>query len=155
MMHLRKKCVGEGSYVNNALLFQFSQILAIIGWVALALSFWRRSYCISFARGIALVQAVSYGIQLATNTESVDGGSFSTLSGVTAVFSTEPNVMLGWTHYLVFDLLIGSWEAEDAPKSGVPHWLLIPCLFFTLMLGPIGLLLYVIVRTFFRGRASA
>jgi Domain of unknown function (DUF4281) len=155
MMLARKKCVREGAHVDNALLFQFSQILAIIGWGALAISFWKREYCISFARCVALVQAVSYGIQLTTNTQSVDGGSFSTLSGVTAMFSTEPNVMLGWTHYLVFDLLIGSWEAEDASKSGVPHWLLIPCLFFTLMLGPIGLLLYVVVRSFFRSRASA
>jgi hypothetical protein len=32
------------------------------------------------------------------------------------------------------------------PITNAPHWLVIPCLFFTLMLGPIGLLLYFAVR---------
>jgi hypothetical protein len=55
--------------------------------------------------------------------------------------------MLGWTHYLAFDLFIGSWEIEDAGKRGIPHWLMVPILLLTFMLGPIGLLTYFIVRT--------
>ena len=34
------------------------------------------------------------------------------------------------------DLLLGTWEARDARERGVPHWLLVPCLFLTLMFGP-------------------
>ena len=33
----------------------------------------------------------------------------------------------------------------------MPYWLVIPCLLATLMFGPIGLLLYVVVRFFSRG----
>ena len=31
-------------------------------------------------------------------------------------------------------------------RRGIPHVWLLPCLFFTLMLGPIGLLLYLALR---------
>ena len=47
----------------------------------------------------------------------------------------------------LFDLFIGSWEVRDAQAHGISHWLVIPCLFFTFMFGPVGLLLYFILRT--------
>lgn len=140
--------------MDNEKLFWLSHAVVYFGWIALLVAPWRRTLCINIARGVALALAVSYAIQLLTNTQSVDGASFTTLAGITAMFSIPANVMLGWTHYLVFDLFIGSWEAEDAPQSGVPHWLLIPCLFFTLMLGPIGLLLYFIARTIFKRQTA-
>ena len=36
---------------------------------------------------------------------------------------------------------------QDAAANHVPHVLVIPCLFVTLMLGPAGLMSYFIVRT--------
>lgn len=127
-------------------IFDFCSILALCGWLALALAPLKRSYCINFARGIALVLAVAYIGQLIWTIEPT-GGDFSSLAGVTLLFTKAGNVMLGWTHFLAFDLFIGSWETEDAAASNVPHWLLIPCLVLTLMFGPIGLLLYFIIRT--------
>jgi Domain of unknown function (DUF4281) len=128
-------------------IFQACMAFAVAGWLALALSPINRAFCIAFARGVALVLAVAYIAQMIWVTEPTNGGNFSTLDGITILFSKPGNVMLGWTHYLAFDLFIGSWEAEDAPASGVPHWLLIMCLFATLMVGPIGLLAYFIIRT--------
>jgi Domain of unknown function (DUF4281) len=52
---------------------------------------------------------------------------------------------MGWTHYLAFDLFIGSWAIEDSSERGVPHWLMIPILALTFLLGPIGLLTYLII----------
>lgn len=75
-------------------------------------------------------------------------GSFSSLVGVTELFSHKELVLIGWVHYLAFDLLVGSWEFRDAPKSGIPHLFLVPCLFFTLILGPVGFLMYLIIRFF-------
>lgn len=75
-----------------------------------------------------------------------DGGGFSSLEGVRMLFSADAGLMIGWTHYLVFDLFVGAWIARDGQRRGVAHLFLIPCLFFTLMAGPLGLLLYVIVR---------
>ena len=127
-------------------IYNFCTILALFGWAALVLAPLKRSYCINFARGIALVLAVAYIGQLIWTTEP-SGGDFSSLAGITLLFTKAGNVMLGWTHFLAFDLFIGSWEAEDAAAHNVPHWLLIPCLGLTLMFGPIGLLLYFFIRT--------
>jgi Domain of unknown function (DUF4281) len=121
--------------------------LAFAGWAALALAPLKRTVLISVARAVVLLLALAYLYMLLFTTESVQGGGFGTLAAVQALFSKAPNVMLGWTHYLAFDLFIGSWEVEDAGKRGVPHWLVIPCLFCTLMVGPVGLLLYFALRT--------
>jgi len=75
-----------------------------------------------------------------------EGGSFTSIDGVRTLFSSDVGMLIGWTHYLVFDLFVGAWEARDAQKRGFSHWLLIPCLLLTFMLGPIGLLLYVVLR---------
>jgi Domain of unknown function (DUF4281) len=127
-------------------IFYFCMALALIGWSALALAPLGRAYCIGLARGIALVLAVAYCAQLVLITEPT-GGDFSTLAGITLLFSRAGNVMLGWTHYLAFDLFIGSWQVEESARRGISHWLVIPCLVLTLMLGPIGLLLYFVIRT--------
>jgi len=75
-----------------------------------------------------------------------EGFSLSSLYGVMVGFSTPHIVVAGWIHYLIFDLFVGAWETRDALRRGVPHLLLVPCLITTLMVGPIGLLLYVLVR---------
>ena len=131
-------------------IFSACMAFALAGWIALAVAPVNRPYCIAFARGVALVLALAYIAQIVFITEKVPGGDFWSIWGITALFSAPGNAMLGWTHYLAFDLFIGSWEAEDAAANGVPHWLLIPCLFATLMVGPIGLLLYFVVRTLWK-----
>ena len=76
--------------------------------------------------------------------------SFLTLYGVMVGFSAPHVVVAGWIHYLIFDLFVGAWESRDAIRRGVPHILVVPCLVATLLVGPVGLLLYVLVRFFFR-----
>lgn len=75
-----------------------------------------------------------------------DGGGFSSIEGVRTLFSSDAGILVGWTHYLVFDLFVGAWCARDAQRRGFNHWLLIPCLFFTFMTGPLGLLMYLLLR---------
>jgi hypothetical protein len=81
-------------------------------------------------------------------------GSFSSLAGVMELFANPWLLLAGWLHYLAFDLLIGSWEARDSVERGVPRWLLVPCLFMTFMFGPIGWIIYLIVRTRYAPRLS-
>lgn len=127
-------------------IFQLCQGGVMAGWLALAAAPLARDRLVGLARGVALVMALAYLIQFFTITEMTEGG-FSSLAGIVTLFSKAGNVMMGWTHYLAFDLFVGTWEVDDAGRRGVPHWLVLPCLFFTLMLGPIGLLLYFAVRT--------
>jgi hypothetical protein len=74
-------------------------------------------------------------------------GGFSTLSGVGTLFTSNWLLLAGWVHYLAFDLLVGSWEREDAAERGIAHWMVIPCLLLTFLFGPAGWLLYRIVRS--------
>jgi hypothetical protein len=94
---------------------------------------------------VPLFFAVVYVAIVATRLADAEGG-FSTLEGVATLFTNRWLLVAGWVHYLAFDLLIGTWEARDARQRGVPHLLLVPCLFLTLMLGPAGWLLYLGVR---------
>lgn len=77
-----------------------------------------------------------------------EGMNFQTLYGVMVGFSVPHLVVAGWVHYLIFDLFVGAWETRDAQRRGISHFLVVPCLLATLMVGPIGLLLYVLVRFF-------
>jgi Domain of unknown function (DUF4281) len=127
-------------------IFASCSALAFAGWAALAFAPLARPRIILFARAAALLLCAAYLAQFLLITQPVPGASFSTLAGVTALFSVPGNVMMGWTHYLAFDLFIGSWEVKDAGARGIPHWVVLPCLFFTLMLGPVGLGLYFVLR---------
>jgi Domain of unknown function (DUF4281) len=128
------------------IIFLGLQIFAVFGWIALALAPLKRDYCITFARALAVVLTVAYLAQLFFTVEKVEGGGFTSLDGLTVMASSAKNILLGWTHYLAFDLLIGSWVAEDGHKRDIPHWLLLPCLASTWLFGPAGFLLYVAVR---------
>ena len=74
-----------------------------------------------------------------------DGG-FGSLAAVKLMLSSDPVLLAGWVHYLAFDLLIGRWIAFDAVKKGISQWFVAPCLFLTLMAGPVGFLLYSVFK---------
>jgi len=77
-----------------------------------------------------------------------DGGMDS-IAAVQQGFSHEGVLLLGWVHYLVFDLFIGAWMVRDAHRNGILHLLIVPSLLLTLLLGPIGLLTYLGIRWLF------
>ena len=98
----------------------------------------------------SVVVPVFYGLLyvalFASAPAAPEGASMSSLDGLVALFSVREVVFAGWVHYLVFDLFVRAWIARDASRRGIHHGIVVPCLLFTFMLGPSGLLLYVIVR---------
>lgn len=129
-------------------LFNVANLVALVGWIILALAPIRRDLVISIARCIAVALAVTYTILLVQAVASGGlGGDLTTLSGLTEGFSQPRAVLVGWVHYLAFDLWVGSWAIEDAGRRGVPHWAMLPVLFLILMAGPVGLLTYLLART--------
>ena len=68
------------------------------------------------------------------------------VEGLKTLFASDRGIVLGWTHYLAFDLFIGLWIAKDADHKGFTRLVQIPFLFATLMAGPIGLLAWLITR---------
>jgi hypothetical protein len=89
--------------------------------------------------------AAAYVVMLATNLGSAQG-DMSTLAGVQALFG-QPNMLLvGWLHYLAFDMFVGGWISRTGDAEGISPWLLTPILLLTLFFGPVGFLLFVPLR---------
>jgi hypothetical protein len=126
-------------------IFSLGNGLSVVCWVLLAVLPNRRWVTEVVAGRVApALFAVAYVAIVLTIFPRAQG-SFSTLAGVSALFANPWLLLAGWLHYLAFDLLIGAWEARDSVERAVPRWLLVPCLFLTLMFGPLGWLAYVIV----------
>jgi hypothetical protein len=131
-------------------IFSACSALAVLGWVLLILApRWRATHVISGA-AIPLAIAVVYLVLIVRYMPGTTGG-FGSLAEVAALFDTPGLLLAGWVHYLAFDLFIGSWEVRDAQRQRVPHLLLVPCLLLTFLLGPIGLLGYLLVRAWWAG----
>jgi Domain of unknown function (DUF4281) len=127
-------------------IFGLTNAIAVLSWLLLALLPGRRWVTeVVTGKVVPMLLAALYLAIVATTFGGAEG-SFSTLDGVATLFSNRWLLLAGWLHYLAFDLLIGTWEARDARERGLPHLLLVPCLFFTLMFGPAGWLLYMGVR---------
>jgi Domain of unknown function (DUF4281) len=73
-------------------------------------------------------------------------GNFSSLEGVCNLFKNPKSVLIGWIHYLAFDLMVGLYIKNEATQLGISHWLQIPCFILTFIFGPLGLLLFFIVK---------
>lgn len=131
--------------------FQLVNLIAMVGWLLLIIApKWIGTQKIVFSGGIVAALGVTYAAYLLTNLDGFDMNSFSTLDGVVALFKSPESVLVGWVHYLAFDLMVGMWEAKNAQRHGIPHWALIPCLLLTFMFGPLGLVTYFLVRLAFK-----
>ena len=127
-------------------LFRIANTLALAGWIVLAI-FGRRRWAASVVAGalLPLLFAVLYGALIVSHLGQGQGG-FGTLAQVALLFANPWLLLAGWVHYLAFDLFIGSWQVRDAQRLGIPHWFVVPCLFLTFMLGPLGLLAWFALR---------
>ena len=77
-----------------------------------------------------------------------------TAAGIAAGFALPEFATLGWAHLLAFDLFTGRWIYLDSQARGIPPLLVAPALFFTLMTGPVGFLLYLIIRLLHGGQPT-
>jgi hypothetical protein len=71
-----------------------------------------------------------------------------TLAVIAAGLGTPAGAAVGWVHFLAFDLFVGRWAYLDSRERNLTAWLASPALVFILMAGPLGLLLYLLVRAF-------
>ncbi len=112
---------------------------------------WAGTRRVVLSGALPLVLAATYAVLIASHYLSPhDGeGGFGSLAEVRQLFRDPWALLAGWVHYLCFDLSIGIWESRDARQRGVPHLLLVPCLLLTFLVGPVGLLLYALLRRWY------
>jgi hypothetical protein len=132
-------------------LFSYANLFALVGWIPLLLAPVRRAVMVAAARWVAAILAGLYTVLFVGGIVLGGGGEGGadltmTAAGLAAAFSRPEVLLVGWVHYLAFDLWVGAWIVEDAPGKRVPHWLLVPILAATFLAGPIGLLAYLLVR---------
>jgi hypothetical protein len=74
------------------------------------------------------------------------------LDTIAALLGTSAGATIAWQHFLAFDLLIAQRIHADAIERGTPVWLLSPIILLTLLLGPLGWLAHLVVRSLGRAR---
>lgn len=142
--------------ISDAALFPLVN-LALPAWLLLIfLPKWK--YTAPVAKYTALSFAALYTVLLLPMLCSMGGAGIAqmgTLKGVSALFAKESVVMVGWVHYIAFDLWTAQHIVRDAQKVyvdrvgnlwRVPHLAVAPCLLVTLLFGPMGLLGYYLMR---------
>lgn len=151
--------------MNWTALFGLTNLIALVGWTALLL-LPRRPFTLSLIlfAGVGLL-CLAYAVMLILLIGRwVDPGAVPgappfnpadySIEGLRRLFLTDAGVVVGWTHYLAFDLFVGLWIARDADGKGFSRLVQAPILLLTFLAGPLGFLLYLIVRER-RARAQA
>ena len=77
------------------------------------------------------------------------------LPEIAALLATPQGATIAWMHFLAFDLFVGRWAYLDSRELGISAWLMAPILFFILMLGPFGFLLYLCVSAVKNARRTS
>ena len=126
--------------------FEIASTIVLPGWLLLLIApGWRYSAGLISGVIIPVLLGVLYTVLIVAYLGSSVGG-FGSLSEISLVFENRWMLLAGWVHYLAFDLFVGSWEVRDSQRLGISRWLMIPCLLFTFLLGPVGLLAYLALR---------
>lgn len=127
-------------------IFNLCSNIAMGAWIVLIfLPFWVHSD--KFILGIIItLLSIVYAWLIFDTFRFSDISKFGSLPGVMELFTNPIAVTAGWVHYLAFDLLAGIFVKRNSVKHNISHWIIIPCLLMTFMFGPMGLLLYLLVR---------
>ena len=126
------------------LVFQTANTLALLAWLALALSParapWAGTVWWLAGRVLPLLFAALYGWMWWAAAPT--GGGFDSIAAVQRLFTSPHALTAGWLHYLAFDLFVGHWVLHKGAALQLPHGLLLPVLALTFLFGPLGLLAF-------------
>ena len=70
------------------------------------------------------------------------------------LFSDSSFLMMFWIHFVSINLFVGGWIVKDAQKFFINKILLAVPLIITYLIGPVGLIIYWIIRIFYAKRLS-
>ena len=79
---------------------------------------------------------------------------YSGLDGLYSMFANEALLLIFWLHFLAISLFAGSWIVRDSKRYLIPKVITIPSLILTYFSGPVGLVIYWFLRTFFAKKIS-
>lgn len=140
-----------------ATIFGLTNLVAVAGWIAL-IALPRRPLthslilfacvgllCLAYSLLLGLIVGKVVDPGLIAEAEPYDAANYS-IEGLRGIFMSDGGMVLGWTHFLAFDLFVGLWIARDADAKGFSRWVQLPFFVLTFLAGPVGLLLWLAVR---------
>jgi hypothetical protein len=74
---------------------------------------------------------------------------FLSLENLYIVFSSESFLLVFWIHFLALNLFLGSWVSRDGVKYNISRSLIFLPLILIYFTGPLGLVLYWLIRVFY------
>lgn len=147
-------------------LFSFTNLVALVAWLLLLFAPRRQlTYSAILYAGVGLL-CLTYAVLLVLLVgKVVDPGVIAgatapfnysdySIGGIRKLFMSDAGIVVGWTHYLAFDLFVGLWISRDADNKGFSRIAQAPILVLTYLAGPAGLLLWLAMRER-RARAAA
>lgn len=138
-------------------LFGFTNVVALAAWafllflprrpLPLSMVFYLGSglLCLTYATIFVMLVSGSADPGQVPGAPAADLSDYS-IAGIRALFQSDGGIVLGWTHYLAFDLFVGLWIARDADAKQFSRITQTPFLIATFLAGPIGLLGWLVIR---------
>ena len=74
------------------------------------------------------------------------------LDNLYTLFSSEGFLLIFWLHFLIINLFVGSWISRDGIKYDISKRLVFLPLISIYLMGPVGLVIYWVVRIFYAKR---
>ena len=74
---------------------------------------------------------------------------YLSLDNLYTVFATESFLLVFWLHFLTLNLFLGSWVSRDGVKHNMSRSLVSFPLILIYFTGPLGLVLYWVIRIFY------
>ena len=74
---------------------------------------------------------------------------YLSLDNLYTIFATESFLLVFWLHFLTLNLFLGSWISRDGVKYNMSRGLVSGPLILVYFTGPLGLVLYWIIRIFY------
>jgi hypothetical protein len=134
------------------LLFNLVNFLVLPFWLLLILApHWRVTHAVARSLWIVVPPALLYtALVLPALSTLIPLLTNPNLAAVTRALGTPLGATTVWAHLVTFDLFAGRWAYLDSRERKLSAWLASPALFFIFMLGPLGLLLYFLLRSAYR-----
>ena len=133
--------------MDASAVFSFGNTFVLLGWILLIfLPHWKHTQT-AILSGMIVLFAILYSYMILRHIGDFRADSFSTLANVKALFQNDNAVAAGWLHYLAFDLFVGAYIVRKSKSLGISRWLFTIALPFTFMFGPMGYLIFFIIKT--------
>jgi hypothetical protein len=108
---------------------------------------WRWTFRIMRSPIVSIAPALIYAFLLLPRLATVwPVISHPAVPAVAALLGSPEGAAIAWAHFVCFDLFVGRTMYLESRELGVNALLMAPILFCTLMIAPVGFLLYLPIR---------